>query len=142
MLPQVWTPLRYIDFTLLLVFHSGRSSPPRRALCLGWLAGLAEDLTLSNLYPLGLQATTKMITGLLASVLTRFFNMEKLLFQTALIFILGFLNNCMVMGIFSIFGQTCPLQSWTDMTFSAAFTALVNIAVYPAHLGDGHSSTE
>lgn len=129
-LPQLWPPLRYVDFVLLLVFHAGRGSTARRSLLQGWLAGLAQDLTLSTLYPLGLQATTKMLVGLVASVANRQLNMDHLGVQMLLIFGLAGMNNWLMVGIFSVFGQVCPEQSGQYLWLGAAVTALLNTPIW------------
>lgn len=132
LLPQLWQPFMYLDFFLLLVFHTGRVSRTVPAIWRGFLAGLLQDLTLSGLYPVGLQAATKMIVGLLARWVGQRMNVDHLGLQSLIVFSLACLNNGLILFLFSIFGQTCPVQSYLPLLFGAACTALVNFPVWMA----------
>ena len=130
LLPQVWRPLLYIDFFLVFVFHASRAVSSTKSVWQGFLAGLLQDLALSGLYPLGLQAIAKMTVGLLANFAGRHLNMDHPGVQTLFVFGFACLNNGLVYFLFTIFGQTCPMQSFLAMLFGAACTALINFPIW------------
>jgi rod shape-determining protein MreD len=128
-LPQVWAPLRFVDFILILTFHAAIRSTGTQAVWRGWLAGLVHDLTLSPLYPVGVQATAKMAAGLVSSLAGRRVNMDHPALQSLFVFVLAAANNFLVQLVFIIFGQTCPAQSFIPLLLGAAVTACGNVVV-------------
>jgi len=132
-LPQLLPLARYIDFPLLLVFYTARISSPRRTVVQGWLAGLAQDLSLSSLYPLGLQGISKMTVGTLTGFLSRHLNTDPLWIQMLLLFGMALLNNWLVVLLFAVFGQQAPLNSAYPVIFSAAATTVCYVPVYFVH---------
>ena len=128
-LPQVWAPLRFMDFILILTFHTAIRSTKVQAVWRGWLAGMVHDLTLSPLYPLGIQATTKMAVGFVSCLAGRRINMDHPGIQSLFVFVLACANNLAVVALFIIFGQTCPAQSIIPLLLGAAVTACGNVVV-------------
>lgn len=129
LLPQAWAGFRFIDVLLIITFHSVQGVLTRQAVFRGWFVGLVHDLALSPLYPLGVQSTSKMITGLLANLVGRQFNVDQPAIQAVCLFGLTILNGLLVQGLFLIFGQVCPVQGFLPLLLSAAMTTLVNLIV-------------
>ncbi|HQK89484.1 MAG TPA: hypothetical protein PLU25_17815, partial [Acidobacteriota bacterium] len=46
-LPQVWAPLRFMDFILILTFHAATRSTPLQSVWRGWLAGLLSAVPIA-----------------------------------------------------------------------------------------------
>lgn len=130
-LPQLWSTLAYLDFFLLVAFHTGRQTGANRAIGAGFIAGLIQDLLMTGSYPLGIQAIPKMITGGLAYLTGRNFNTDHPVIQAALVLGLSLLNHLLVIGLFVIFGQECPSGGLWPALFGAALTTLFN---FPAGL--------
>ncbi|MBN2430774.1 MAG: rod shape-determining protein MreD [Acidobacteria bacterium] len=129
-LPQLLPLTRYIDFPLLLVFYTARISSPRRTVLQSWLTGLAQDLSLSSLYPLGLQGISKMTVGTLTGFLSRHLNTEPLWIQMLILFGMALLNNWLVVLLFAVFGQQAPVNTAYPVIFSAAATTVCYVPVH------------
>jgi rod shape-determining protein MreD len=129
-LPQLLPWTRFIDFPLLLVFHLARISPPGRTVLQSWLTGLAQDWSLSSLYPLGLQGISKMTVGTLTGFFSRHLNMDPLWIQMLVLFGMALVNNWLVVLLFAIFGQQAPLNSAYPIVFSAAATTVCNVPIH------------
>lgn len=130
LLPQVWSPLLYIDFPLILVFQTSRRAGSMKGTLHGWSAGLGQDLLLSSAYPVGLQATTKMLVGVLSSQFTKNLNMDHPGIQSLMVFALTALNHFLTQAIFEVYGQKCPVSGILPILFCAAFTALANFPIW------------
>jgi len=129
LLPQAWAGFRFIDVLLIITFHSVQGVPTRQAVFRGWFVGMVHDLALSPLYPLGVQSTAKMVTGLLANLVGRHFNVDQPAIQACCVIGLTMLNGLLVQGLFLIFGQVCPVQGLLPLLLGAAMTTLVNLLV-------------
>jgi rod shape-determining protein MreD len=130
LLPQIWAPLRYVDFFLILVFHAAIGTSNLGAVGRGWCAGLVQDLILSTYYPLGIQASAKMTAGLLAAVTGRLINLDHPGIQTIALLVLGCLNNGLVLLLFLIFGQPIPVRNLGSLLVGVLATAMVNVAIW------------
>ena len=129
-LPQLWPPLRYVDFFLVLVYQASIRTSCLGATGRGWIAGLCQDLVLSTYYPVGAQATAKMTVGLLASVTGRLINLEHPGIQTAFVLLFGCLNNGLVLLVFLIFGQPMPVRSLFPLLLGVIATAILNVCIW------------
>jgi rod shape-determining protein MreD len=129
-LPQLWPPLRYVDFFLVLVYQASIRTSGLGATGRGWIAGLCQDLALSTYYPVGAQATAKMTVGLLASVAGRLINLEHPGIQTAFVLLFGCLNNGLVLLVFLIFGQPLPVRSLFPLLLGVIATAILNLCIW------------
>lgn len=129
-LPQLWAPLRYVDFFLVLVYQASVRTSCLNAVGRGWVAGLCQDLALSTYYPVGTQATAKMIVGLLASAAGRLINLEHPGIQTAFVLLFGCINNGLVLLLFLIFGQPPPVRSLFPLLLGVIATAMLNICIW------------
>lgn len=129
-LPQLWPPLRYVDFFLVLVYQASLGTSCLNAVGRGWIAGLCQDLVLTTYYPLGVQATAKMSVGLAASVTGRLINLEHPGIQTAFVLLFGCLNNGLVLLLFVIFGQPPPVGNLLPLLLGVIATAILNLCIW------------
>lgn len=132
-LPQILPLFRYVDLPLILVVWATRRATPRRALWQGLAVGLAQDMTLSPIYPIGAQALSKMTVGLITQGSTRVFNTDHPAVQFLLVFGLASLNNWLIVGLFAAFGQPLPLPPDWRLVTAAAATALLNLPIWLAN---------
>lgn len=130
-LPHVWRVFVFTDFFMVLVFQAGRLSSPRTAVWFGWVAGFAQDVLMLAAYPAGLQSCSKMVVGFLSSKAgrTTSLNMDHPFAQSLFILLFSLFNGAFILGVFAVFGQTCPVQSFLPLFFGATCNALLNFPI-------------
>ena len=129
-LPQAWSVFSYCDLFILMAFQMGLRSRGTQALFYGFTIGLLQDLTLSSMFPVGIQALAKMNIAGLSCQLSRRMNFNSLLLQSGAVFLYSVLNLLLIAAFYIIFGKTSPLQSTLPILFSGAVNVVINIPVW------------
>src|SRR6266852_9565569 len=102
-LRNVWEPLAYIDFPLIIVVYAALQRNSIRAILFGTISGLAVDALSGGL--LGANGFTKTLIAYIVSEMARRVYLDNLLLRIPVIAGACLVNNAVYYGLHRLFGQ-------------------------------------
>jgi rod shape-determining protein MreD len=127
-LRNVWEPLAYIDFPLVIVVYAALQRNSIRALLFGTAAGLSVDALSGGL--LGANGFAKTLIAYLVSELARRVYLDNLLLRIPVLAGACILNSLLYYGLHRLLGQTPAGDAVTIASYAIIATTIVGTLVY------------
>lgn len=127
-LRNVWPPLAYIDFPLIIIVYAALQRNSIRALIFGTLSGIAIDSLSGGL--LGASGFAKTVVAYAVSEIARRVYMDNLLLRIPVIAGACILNDLIYYGLHWLFGQPPAGDAVTTGAYSIIGTTIAGTLVY------------
>jgi rod shape-determining protein MreD len=127
-LRNVWPPLTYIDFPLIIVVYAALQRNSIRAVLFGTISGVAVDALSGGL--LGANGFSKTLVAYAISEVTRRVYMDNLILRIPVIAAACFVNDLVYYGLHRMFGQTPSGDPVTTIAYSIIGTTIAGTLVY------------
>jgi rod shape-determining protein MreD len=129
-LPNVWEPLRFIDFPLIIVVYAAIQRNSIRALLFGTISGIAIDALSGGL--LGANGFSKTLVAYAVSEIARRVYLDNLILRIPVIAGACFVNDLVYYGVHRLLGQTPNVDPVTTIAYSVIGTTIAGTFVYLA----------
>lgn len=127
-LRNVWGPLAYIDFPLIIVVYAALQRNSIRALLFGSLSGLAVDALSGGL--LGSNGFAKTVVAYIVSEVARRVYMDNLILRIPVIAGAIIVNDAIYYGLHRLFGQQPSVDPLVTGAYSLIGTTIAGTLVY------------
>lgn len=127
-LRNVWEPLAYIDFPLIIVVYAALQRNSIRALLFGTISGIITDALSSGL--LGATGFTKTLIAYIVSEIARRVYMDNLILRIPVLAGACALNSLVYYGLHYLLGQTPPGDPLINGSYLLIWTTIVGTLVY------------
>ena len=129
-LPNVWEPLAFIDFPLIIVVYAAIQRNSIRALLFGTISGLLVDALSGGL--LGAGGFSKTLVAYIVSEIARRVYLDNLILRIPVIAGACFVNDLVYYGMHRLLGQTPSVDPVTTIAYSVIGTTIAGTFVYLA----------
>ena len=127
-LRNVWEPLAFIDFPLIIVVYAALQRNTMRALIFGTISGIAVDALSGGL--LGANGFSKTLVAYVVSEIARRVYLDNLILRIPVIAGACFVNDLLYYGAHRLFGQTPTADPVTTIAYSVIGTTIAGTFVY------------
>src|SRR3954463_15847045 len=127
-LRNIWEPLAYIDFPLIIVVYAALQRNSIRALLFGTISGISVDALSGGL--LGANGFTKTLIAYAVSELARRVYLDNLLLRIPVIAGGCLLNEVLYFGLHRLFGQPPVGDVVVTAAYSLIGTTIAGTLVY------------
>jgi len=127
-LRNVFDPLGFIDFPLIIVVYAALQRNSIKALFFGTIAGIFVDALSSGL--LGANGLSKTLIAYIVSEIVRRVYLDNLLLQIPVIAGACFADNLIFYGVHKILGQEPAVSVMTTIAYSVIGTTIAGTIVY------------
>ncbi|HEY2848223.1 MAG TPA: rod shape-determining protein MreD [Pyrinomonadaceae bacterium] len=129
-LPNVWEPLAFIDFPLIVVVYAALQRNSIRALLFGTVSGVLVDALSGGL--LGAGGFSKTLVAYAVSEIARRVYLDNLILRIPVIAGACFVNDLAYYGVHRLLGQTPTADPVTTIAYSVIGTTIAGTFVYLA----------
>lgn len=129
-LPNVWEPLAFIDFPLIIVVYAALQRNSIRALLFGTISGVLVDALSGGL--LGAGGFSKTLVAYAVSEIARRVYLDNLILRIPVIAGACFVNDLVYYGVHRLLGQTPTADPVTTIAYSVIGTTIAGTFVYLA----------
>ena len=129
-LRNVWEPLAFIDFPLIIVVYAALQRNTMRALFFGTISGITVDALSGGL--LGASGFTKTLVAYVVSEIARRVYLDNLILRIPVIAGACFVNDLVYYGLHRLLGQTPTADPVTTIAYSVIGTTIAGTFVYLA----------
>src|SRR5437868_1495148 len=129
-LRNVWEPLAFIDFPLIIVVYAAIQRNSIRALLFGTISGISIDALSGGL--LGANGFSKTLVAYAVSELARRVYLDNLILRIPVIAGACFANDLVYYGVHRLLGQTPDVDPVTTIAYSVIATTIAGTLVYLA----------
>jgi rod shape-determining protein MreD len=127
-LRNMWEPLAFIDFPLIIVVYAAIQRNSIRALLFGTISGIAVDALSGGL--LGANGFSKTLVAYAVSELARRVYLDNLILRIPVIAGACFVNDLLYYGLHRLLGQTTNVDPVTTIAYSVIATTIAGTFVY------------
>ncbi|HEV7699767.1 MAG TPA: rod shape-determining protein MreD [Pyrinomonadaceae bacterium] len=127
-LRNVWPPLTFIDFPLIIVVYAALQRNSIRAILFGTISGISMDALSGGL--LGANGFSKTLVAYAISEITRRVYMDNLILRIPVIAGACFVNDLVYYGLHRLFGQTPAGDPVTTIAYSVIGTTVAGTLIY------------
>jgi rod shape-determining protein MreD len=129
-LRNVWEPMAFIDFPLIVVVYAALQRNTIRALLFGTISGLAVDALSGGL--LGANGFSKTLIAYVVSEIARRVYLDNLILRIPVIAGACFVNDLVYYGVHRLLGQTPNVDPVTTIAYSVIGTTIAGTFIYLA----------
>jgi rod shape-determining protein MreD len=129
-LRNVWEPLAFIDFPLIIVVYAAIQRNSIRALLFGTISGIAVDALSGGL--LGANGFSKTLVAYAVSELARRVYLDNLILRIPVIAGACFVHDLVYYGLHRLLGQATNVDPVTTIAYSVIATTIAGTFVYLA----------
>jgi rod shape-determining protein MreD len=127
-LPNVWPPLAFIDFPLIIVVYAAIQRNSIRAILFGTLSGIGVDALSRGL--MGSNGFSKTVVAFIVSEIARRVYLDNLILRIPVIAGACLVNDLVYLGLHRLFGQTTSADPVTTVAYSVIATTIAGTLVY------------
>jgi rod shape-determining protein MreD len=127
-LRNVWEPLAYIDFPLIIIVYAAIQRNSIRALLFGTISGIAVDALSGGL--MGANGFSKTLVAYAVSEIARRVYLDNLILRIPVIAGACFVCDLVYYGVHRLFGQTTTADPVITIAYSVIATTIVGTFVY------------
>jgi len=127
-LRNVWDPLAYIDFPLIIVVYAALQRNATRAILFGTISGLAVDALSGGL--LGANGFTKTVIAYIVSEIARRVYLDNPLLRIPVLAGACVLNAALYYGLHRLFGQPPTVDVLVTGAYSVIATTIAGTLIY------------
>jgi rod shape-determining protein MreD len=129
-LRNMWEPLAFIDFPLIIVVYAAIQRNSIRALLFGTISGISIDALSGGL--LGANGFSKTLVAYAVSEIARRVYLDNLILRIPVIAGACFVNDLVYYGMHRLLGQTPTADPVTTIAYSVIGTTIAGTLVYLA----------
>ena len=127
-LRNVWEPLSFVDFPLIVVVYAALQRNTMRALLFGTISGISIDALSGGL--LGASGFSKTLVAYIVSEIARRVYLDNLILRIPVIAGACFVNDLVYYGMHRLLGQTPNVDPVITTAYSVIATTIAGTLVY------------